>query len=113
MLRQAVKTQDFSNNAVKNCLSATPPSISAQDYIFIRHLVWCRAIATESQRGIDASRFENMWLGCDSTFIFCKCLLSLCLAIYTAVGGYSPFQTPYYINAGQNSASSDVLLASA
>lgn len=38
MLRQAVRTQGFSNGAVKNCLSATPPSIRAQDYIFICHL---------------------------------------------------------------------------
>jgi len=54
-----------------------------------------------------------MWLGFDSTFIFCECLLSLCLPLYGAVGGCSPFQTPYYINARQNPASSDVLLASA
>lgn len=38
VLRQAVRMQEFSNGAVKNCLCATPPSIRAQDYVFIRHL---------------------------------------------------------------------------
>lgn len=38
VLRQAVRMQEFSNGAVRNCLSAPPPSIRAQDYVFIRHL---------------------------------------------------------------------------
>lgn len=99
VLEQTVEMQKFSNGAVKNCLSATPASIRAKDYIFIRHLVWCRAIATESQRGINASHFENTLLSFDSTFIFCKCFLSLCLTIYMAVRGYYPFQTMHYIDA--------------
>lgn len=70
------------------------------------------AVATESQRGIDASCFENMWLGFDSTFIFSKCFPNYCLAVYTAVGGCCPSQTPYYSNAGQNPAASNILLAS-
>lgn len=108
VLSQAVRTWEFSNGAVKNCLSATPPSITGLRL----HPSPGGAITTESQRGIDASCFENMCLGFDSTFIFYKCFPSHCLAVYTAVGGCSPSQTPYYSNAGQNPAASDILLAS-
>lgn len=112
VLGQTVRMQEFSNGVVKNCLSATPPSIRAKDYVFIRHPVWCRAIATESQRGINASHFENTLLSFDSTFIFCKCFLSLCLTIYMAVRGYYPFQTMHYVDAGQRPASASNVLAS-
>lgn len=91
---QTVAMQEFSNGTVKNGPSATAPSIRAKDYIFSCHLACCRATATESQRGIDASHFENTWLSFDSTFIFCQCLLSLCLALYPAARGSLSLPNP-------------------